>query len=391
MQNKIDGIVLFSGGLDSVLTAKLLQNLGLRILCAHFTSPFFGNASKVNHWQSVHGLDIEVYDISDTFCRMLAGWPPHNVGKTLNPCIDCKITLLCAAKELMKQTGARFIASGEVLGQRPMSQRMESFNIITKASETGDILLRPLCAQLLAPTYAELSGLVPREKLLRISGRGRNEQLVLAKELDIQEIPNPAGGCLLTERETARRYWPLLEQLLKLQSTSHGLVAAPDNHAKQPDMSTLVDDFRICCLGRMLWRQNTDSWLLIGRNKADNDKIMQGALPDDIVLRLPVPGPLALARHGTSWQAEILREAAAVLASYAPKNKCTQGELQIRVCNGNVIERMNVFPKRHTDLWNLPTWEEVHEQVKYIRKIKETERLESRRSHAIISSRRKQS
>lgn len=401
MQNKVDGIVLFSGGLDSVLAAKLLQRLGLCIFCAHFASPFFGNPGMVPHWRSVYELDIESFDISESFCRMLAGWPPHGVGKTLNPCIDCKIILLQAAKKLLAQTGASFIATGEVLGQRPMSQRREPLNIIDKVSAARPYLLRPLSAQLLEPTDAELSGLVPREKLLRISGRGRLEQLALAKEFGIEEIPSPAGGCLLTERETARRCWPLFGQLFKWHSTQDNdqpMRAMPANsgmtgkkgNEETAELARLIADFRVCGIGRMLWRRDTDCWLLIGRNKADNDKLMQARMRGDIVLRLPVAGPLALARHGASWPPEVLREAAMVLGSYAPAGKCPPGELQISVRNGKVRHEERVFPQRLPELWNLPAWEDVHDQVKNMRKLKEEERLQTKASHARTNSTKEQ-
>jgi len=358
MQNHPDGIVLFSGGLDSMLTVRLLQDMGLKILCIHFTSPFFGNAAKVAHWRNIHELEIELVDASEPFVSMLAAWPPHGIGKTLNPCVDCKITMLKLAKQIMFERCASFIATGEVLGQRPMSQRVEALNIIAKESETRGILLRPLSAQLLPPTDAENSGLVTRDKLLKISGRGRSEQLELAWKLGIKEIPNPAGGCRLTERENARRYWPLFKPYL--------------DDPVSLDVGKLVGNLKACDNGRLLFHNGSGQWLCIGRNENDNARISQSKREDDLILKLPFPGPLAMARGGVAWAPEIVREAAAILASYAPQSRRTGAEINIGIFGTD--KQISVFPDRHENTWNLPTWETVADEIRKRRKAHEASR-----------------
>lgn len=352
MPQHIDGIVLFSGGLDSVLTAMLLREQGLNVLCIHFTSPFFGDPAKVACWRKAYGLDIEAMDASEAFVRMLAQWPPHGVGKTLNPCVDCKITLLGLARQIMATKGASFIATGEVIGQRPMSQRADALNIIARDSGTRGLLLRPLCGRLLEPTDAEISGLVQREKLLGISGRGRSAQLELASRFGIKEIPSPAGGCRLTERENARRYWPILKACLT------------SNEKNDPD--ELVRDFKAANNGRLLFRQDSGECLGIGRNEADNARIAAARLERDIILKLPFPGPLAIAHAGLSWPPGHLREAAAILASYAPKSRQTGEQLNIRIIGQD--RQISVEPDRHENIWTLPDWQTVRAEIQETRK-----------------------
>ncbi|MDR2891820.1 MAG: tRNA(5-methylaminomethyl-2-thiouridylate) methyltransferase [Deltaproteobacteria bacterium] len=277
-----DGLSLFSGGLDSILAARLLQDQGLRVKCLHFISPFFGNAGKIKHWRRVYGLDIIPVDISEEFVDMLAVGPAHGFGSMLNPCVDCKILMLRRAAQLMEEYGATFVASGEVLGQRPMSQRRDSLNIIRRETGLKEALLRPLSAKLLDPTKAELDGLVDRERLLDISGRGRSRQMQLAADFGITEIPTPAGGCLLTERENTRAFWPLL----RLADRKPGLLTGRD--------------FQLAQAGRQYWRfEGEDAyWLCIGRNNADNEFLHKFAAPGDITLKVrDYPGPLALLRR----------------------------------------------------------------------------------------------
>ena len=186
---RYDGLALFSGGLDSILAARLLMEQGKKILCLHFTSPFFGDEKAVPVWEKKYGLEIIAVDIAEEYCRMLCHNPANGFGSALNPCVDCKILMMKKAKTLMAQFGAKFLISGEVIGQRPMSQRRDTLHVIRRDAEVKDILLRPLCAKCMEPTPFELSGEVEREKLLGIYGRGRKEQLALAKTFNITDIP----------------------------------------------------------------------------------------------------------------------------------------------------------------------------------------------------------
>jgi tRNA U34 2-thiouridine synthase MnmA/TrmU len=188
-----DALALFSGGLDSLLAVKVLQEQNLRVLGLHYVSPFFGKPHLVEHWRKTYGIEAVPVDIRRAFLDMLKR-PAHGYGKHMNPCVDCKILMLAHARTLLPQYGAKFLVSGEVLGQRPMSQRADTLNLIRKGAAVQDLLLRPLSAQKLLPTPMETSGLVDRERLPGIWGRGRTEQLALAARFGITDIPTPAGG-----------------------------------------------------------------------------------------------------------------------------------------------------------------------------------------------------
>lgn len=361
MSKKYDAIVMFSGGLDSLLSAKLLEQQGLRVLCLHFFSPFFGS-DKVSAWKCEYGLDIEAADAGREFTAMLAAYPRHGTGKVLNPCIDCKITLLRLAREMMPSCGAQFIATGEVLGQRPMSQRADTMNAIIRDSGCAGILLRPLSALLLPQTPMEERGLVDRSRLMRISGRGRNDQLDLAKSMGISKIPAPGGGCRLTEPEAARRYWPLLR----------------DHWLNKPGQraADLAGDFQTANHGRVLFRRDTGRMLCIGRNERDNAKLAACKDERDLLIRLPFPGPLALARRGETWREEELQEAASVAAAYAPKAK-GMAEVAMRIVNG-AQRIMPVKPDKQENIWFLPSWEQDHEEIRLCRKEKMVKQTTSR-------------
>lgn len=333
-------IVLFSGGLDSLLTAKLLERQGLAVRCLHFYSPFFGGETVAARWRKIYDLDIATQDVGPQFAAMLRQRPEHGFGKVLNPCVDCKILLLREARKYMESVGAKALASGEVLGQRPMSQRRDTLNVIMRDAAVADILLRPLCAKHLPPTPVEESGLVDRSRLLGIWGRGRTEQLSLAKEYGIKEIPTPGGGCRLTERENARRYWLVLTRL--------------------PEPS--ASDFTLANLGRQFWHSEGQNhyWLCVGRNSADNDLLAAAAGPDDLVLRMrDMPGPLALARNGALWPEDVLRTACQMTASYAPKAVATGGDVFVRARRGEEFTDVSVPTQRCEDLWNEPAWDEI--------------------------------
>ena len=338
-------IVLFSGGLDSLLTAKLLERQGLAVRCLHFYSPFFGGEAEAARWSNVYGLDVVSRDVSPQFAAMLRQRPEHGFGKVLNPCVDCKILLLREARAYMEAVGARALASGEVLGQRPMSQRRDTLHLIMRDAGVSDVLLRPLCAQHLPPTPVEESGLVDRARLLGIWGRGRTEQLALAKEYGIEEIPTPGGGCRLTERENARRYWLVLTR-----------VANP-----------AAEDFALANLGRQFWHSEGGAhyWLCVGRNSADNDNLAAAARQDDLILRLrDMPGPLALARGGALWPQEVLQSAAQMTASYAPKAVAAGGLAVIRARRGQEVTDLSVPPQRLDQVWGEPAWDEIKPQLR---------------------------
>lgn len=340
MQQSYHALALFSGGLDSILAVKTVMAQGLDVLCLHFVSPFFGKPAHIRHWQALHGLDILPVDVSDAYVAMLAAGPAHGLGKFLNPCVDCKILMLQKARELLPHYGASFIISGEVLGQRPMSQRLDALNIISRDSATRGLLLRPLCAKRLPETTAETSGLVDREKLHGISGRGRKDQMALAAHYALAEIPTPAGGCLLTEEPSAKRFFPLF-------------IHKPD---------PVPADFALANIGRQYWTGNR--WLVIGRNQSDNARLETLLGPDDLVFKVrALPGPLGVARRlpGAVWDAATVADAAAFLASFNSKAMATPGLVQVDVA-GAPASPVTVLPARQTPLgWSEPAWETAKE------------------------------
>lgn len=346
-----DGIALFSGGLDSILASRLLMEQGKSIKCLHFFSPFFGHPNRVEHWQNVYGLDITPVDVSAAFTDMMRRGPKYGFGSAMNPCVDCKILMMRMAKERMAQYGAKFIVSGEVLGQRPMSQRRDTLNIIRRDADVRNILLRPLCAKLLDPTEAEESGLVNRSLLLSINGRGRKEQLALAEHFGITEIPTPGGGCKLTEKENTRRFWPVLSRL-----------SAPD-----------VNDFRLADVGRQFWYK--DYWITIGRHKFDNEiyaSLMRG---NDLTFKIAgFPGPIAVGRSSQPWDAIAVQKAGSLMASYSPKacKAHEEGErIFVRVTQNKESSLVEVSPCRESD-FKEPTWEDARDALYALRKPNES-------------------
>jgi tRNA U34 2-thiouridine synthase MnmA/TrmU len=202
-------IGLLSGGLDSTLAVKLMMNQGIKVTALNFITPFCtctrkGCKHEANRIAKKFDIPIKVVAAGDEYIQMVKN-PKHGYGKNMNPCIDCRIFMLKKAKEYMEEMGASFLFTGEVLGQRPMSQRREAMTIIEKEAGLEGLILRPLSAQFLKPTIPEKEGLIDREKLFGISGRWRKPQMELAEELGIEDYQCPAGGCRLTDTQFAKR------------------------------------------------------------------------------------------------------------------------------------------------------------------------------------------
>ncbi len=335
---KYHALALFSGGLDSILSIKTIQEQGLKVLGLHFYSPFFGSPHRLEHWEKVHGLDLLALDISREYVEMLCSGPEFGLGKLLNPCIDCKIFMLQKARDLLGKYGAEFVISGEVLGQRPMSQRRDALFAILREAGVKDILLRPLSARHLPPTRAEREGLVDREKLQAFSGRGRKDQMALARKFNITEIPTPAGGCRLTDQESCKRYLPLLQ-----------------HHRPGPE------DFVLANQGRQFWYESL--WMSIGRDKQDNKSIEEMAREDDYVFRLKMlPGPTGLGRNitGSPWPGEVLQSAAALVAHYSPKARKSPRRADVLLMHKGEQTELSVRPGAEAEglIWDEPRWDQ---------------------------------
>lgn len=203
-------VILLSGGLDSTLAARMILDQGIKVHAIHFTSPFCtcdrpgkgagaGCHSQARIVADRMGIPIRTVSKGEEYLELVRS-PRHGRGKGMNPCIDCRVFTLRKAREFMEEIGASFLVTGEVIGQRPMSQRDDALRSIEKHSGCADIVLRPLCARHLPPTLPEREGWVDREKLLGIQGRSRKDQMRLAEEWRIGDYPCPAGGCLLADR-----------------------------------------------------------------------------------------------------------------------------------------------------------------------------------------------
>ena len=209
-------IALFSGGLDSALAIKLIQGQNIEVKALYVNIGFDSNEQKTAQLKKLAdsiGVEFESIDIRDEYIKEVLLNPVYGYGKNMNPCIDCHAKMIRIALEVMKKVNANFIISGEVVDQRPMSQKLHSLNAVSKLSGHGGLLLRPLSAKLLPPTIPEVKGWVDREKLLGISGRDRKVQLELAKKYNLEGFESPSGGCLLTDISFSKRLKNFIKHL----------------------------------------------------------------------------------------------------------------------------------------------------------------------------------
>lgn len=211
--NKKVAIGLFSGGLDSWLSALLIQKQGFDVHLLHFVSPYFGySGEKLNNIKAKieeKGMHLIVHEFGEDYIEKVLKKPKHGIGSSMNSCVDCHRYMLSIANEKMKKMGAEFVFSGEVLAQRPMSQNKNALWIVEKESGLLGMLVRPLSAKCLEPTIPEQRHILDREKLLDISGRSRKRQIELAKELGLESYPQPAGGCRFTDPNMKKRFLTL--------------------------------------------------------------------------------------------------------------------------------------------------------------------------------------
>lgn len=314
-------IALFSGGLDSTLAIRLMQEQGINVHAVHFTSPFFGvspdaECGKYDARRAAEMLNVplSVISLGEDYLEMLRK-PRHGYGKAVNPCIDCHAYFLRKAKELMASIGADFVITGEVLGQRPMSQRRDALGIVERDGELEGLLLRPLSARLLSPTIPEMEGWVDREKLPSIKGRSRRVQMRLAAELGLREYPNPAGGCLLTEVSYSAKVRDIFNHSGQLQAR----------------------DFRLLRLGRH-FRLDENTRLIMGRDNAENDLLLANRQEGETALRWDEGGsPLGLLIGDRSD--DNLQTAARILLRYT---KCEKGrEARMVILNASGDEYVN--------------------------------------------------
>lgn len=281
---------LLSGGLDSTLAALCLKRQGVAVTAIAFVTPFFG-AGKARRAAEQIGIPLLVRDIGDMHLEMVKH-PQYGYGKNMNPCIDCHAMMFRLAGTIMVDEGFDFLFSGEVLGQRPMSQNPSALRAVANHSGYPERILRPLSARLLPITPMEEQGLVDRERLLDIQGRTRRRQEALAKEWGLASYPSSGGGCLLTEKHFSDRLRDLI--------------------AHEPACTT--SDVELLKVGRQ-FRLSPRARLAVGRNQEDNDRLRELAGADALRLRcVGFTGPLGVL-SGTADDAD-LEIAAAIVAGY---------------------------------------------------------------------------
>lgn len=281
---------LISGGLDSSLAAMALMRQGIEVTGIAFVTPFF-NAEKAKTSAAVIGYPLIIENISDVHLDMVKA-PKYGYGRNMNPCIDCHAMMFRLAGERMERDGFDFLFSGEVLGQRPMSQNANALKSVAKLSGFPERVLRPLSAKLLPITPIEESGLVDREQLLDLQGRTRRPQQALAKEWGYINYPASAGGCLLTEEGFSNQLRDLLEH--NPTATTH--------------------DVELLKAGRQ-FRLSETAKLIVGRNQADNDALQLLYREEQVKLRCQnFSGPLGIFCGET--KPEDLQTAAAIIATY---------------------------------------------------------------------------
>jgi tRNA U34 2-thiouridine synthase MnmA/TrmU len=299
--------VLLSGGLDSILAARLLMEQGIEVVGVSFESSFF-NAQKATRGARELGIELVVIDIGDDLLRIIEA-PKYGFGKNINPCIDCHALMVRRAGERMEELGASFIATGEVVGQRPKSQMRYGLEAVERESNLKGYLLRPLSAKLLPPTIPETEGWVDREKLLGLHGRTRKPQMELAERFGITEYESPAGGCLLTDENFARAMRDL------------------------KDHEGLTDPaVRLLSIGRQ-FRLSERAKLAVGRNHAENEKLFSLELPGALYVKtIGCKGPVGVISGNPTAADEEL--AAAVVARYADTGEAETVPVEIRKSGG---------------------------------------------------------
>ena len=202
-------VVLFSGGLDSLLTMFTLRKLGIEVTALNIITPLHDVSEAACERAAKYGFPILLRRVGEHYADLIVH-PKWGYGSSVNPCVDCRVEMFRIAKQVMKEIGADFIATGEIAGQRPNSQNMHQLALIAREADVVDILVRPLSAKALYPTKVERDGLLDREQLYGHTGRGRVPLLQMAKEFGIDEIPQPASGCFLCEKTFAPRVWDLI-------------------------------------------------------------------------------------------------------------------------------------------------------------------------------------
>jgi len=312
---------MISGGLDSALAAKTMREQGIDVH-GLFLAMSWGccEKEKAQACAAQLGIPLMILSVGDAYLDVIRR-PKYGYGRGMNPCVDCRIYMFRIAKRYMEEVGAGFVVTGEVLGQRPMSQMRRPLDLIEAESGLEGLLLRPLSAQLLEPTLPELLGIVDRERLLRIAGRSRQEQMALAQTAGIRDYSTPAGGCLLTDESFAKKTRDLFE------------------HEARPT----TKDMELLTLGRH-FRVGPHTKIILGRNELEN-LMLEGHAQDGYrCLRPKFAGPAALIVG--EWIPEAQPMALSLILQHTKAEKRPEGPMEfwqdgVTVIMGSAIaERM---------------------------------------------------
>ena len=328
MTEKKKVVALLSGGLDSQLAVRMMQKQGFEVSAVAIKTPFCdfdcgrGCGFEIRERADDLNVNLKTVYLGDEYIEMLKH-PKYGRGAGFNPCVDCRSMMFDAAKKHMEEIGADFIISGEVLGQRPMSQHKQALKTIEKESELEGKIVRPLSGRLLPKTDPEKDGLIKREDLGMIRGRTRRAQLEMAKEFGIENPPNAGGGCLLTDPAFGLRAKDLFE------------------HIETPT----TNDIDLLKIGRH-HRLDERTKLVVGRNKEENDMIQALALPEDILLETrDYVGPTSILRGSTAK--EYLKLAASITLRYSDSPKSEKN--YVKVIKNDTNEELFVESAKESD------------------------------------------
>jgi tRNA U34 2-thiouridine synthase MnmA/TrmU len=304
-------VALLSGGLDSQLAVRMMQEQGFEVSAVAIKTPFCdfdcgrGCGFEIRERADDLNVNLKTVYLGDEYIEMLKH-PKHGIGAGFNPCVDCRTMMFDAAKKHMEEIGAEFIISGEVLGQRPMSQHAPSLHIIENESNLKGKIVRPLSGGLLPPTNAEKDGLIKREDLGMIRGRQRKIQMKMAKEYGIENPPNAGGGCLLTEPQFGIKAKDLFD------------------HIETPT----INEIDLLKIGRH-FRLDEETKFVVGRNQDENEMIKALALPGDILLEARDDlGPVSILRGKNAK--DNVKFASSITLRYSDAPKGQQGVIIVK-------------------------------------------------------------
>ncbi len=321
---KVSAVALYSGGLDSTLAILVMMKQGVDVTALTFLTHFGCDISdrsscSKNPFKAAEefGFKVKLCHLGERFIEIVKN-PEFGHGKNMNPCIDCRILMLREAKEFMRLLNAQFVITGEVLGQRPMSQRRETFPLIDKKAGLEGYVLRPLTALNLRPTIPEIQGLIKRELLYGFRGRSRKPQMELAREFGLSDYPTPAGGCLLTDPIYSMR----LRDLLRYD---------PDPSLKEINLLRLGRHFRLSPLTK----------IIVGRNEEENNEIASLREGDDYLLKVKGYGsPLTIITG--SVDEDVIRIGASITARYSDAKRLPV--VDVMVFNKDGVFNVSVRP-----------------------------------------------